>query len=138
MSVDLDADLPPVKADVAKLRQVLINVLGNAVKYSPKGGGIGISASEIDGRQGERQVAIVVSDQGIGMTPAQAARVCERFYRADTSGNTAGTGLGMAIVKEVMELLGGRVEVTSTLGAGTAVTLRLSTARNSQREAAPA
>jgi signal transduction histidine kinase/integral membrane sensor domain MASE1 len=138
VSVDLDADLPPVKADVAKLRQVLINVLGNAVKYSPKGGGIGISASEIDGRQGERQVAIVVSDQGIGMTPAQATRVCERFYRADTSGNTAGTGLGMAIVKEVMELLGGRVEVTSTLGAGTAVTLRLSTARNSQREAAPA
>ncbi len=133
---DLPADLPPVKADLAKLRQVLINVVGNAVKYSPKGGGITISATEIEGRRGERQVAITVSDQGIGMTSAQAARVCERFYRADTSGSTPGTGLGMAIVKEIMELLGGRVEIASTHGVGTVVTLRLTCALNDPGESA--
>jgi signal transduction histidine kinase len=113
-----------VRADVSKLRQVLMNIFGNAVKYSPDGGPITISAAvrKLDGRS---QVILAVTDRGIGMTEEQAARVCERFYRADTSGNIPGTGLGMAIVKEVIELLGGRIDVASAVGTGTSVTLWL-------------
>jgi PAS domain-containing protein len=64
-------------------------------------------------------------DQGIGMSPEQLAGVFERFYRADPSGNIPGTGLGMSLVKEIVELQGGRVEVLSQLGSGTTVTLWL-------------
>ena len=60
------------------------------------------------------------------MTPSQAARVCERFYRADASGSIPGTGLGMSIVKEIIELHGGAVQIESTLGVGTTVTLWMS------------
>jgi signal transduction histidine kinase len=68
-------------------------------------------------------VGIRVTDHGIGMTPSQTARVCERFYRADASGSIPGTGLGMCIVKEIVELHGGTVAIESSLGAGTTVTL---------------
>lgn len=122
--LDLPAALPSVMADAAKLRQIFTNVLGNAVKYSPAGGAIAIQGV-IDESGGKTRVGITVADHGIGMTPVQARRVCERFYRADTSGNIPGTGLGMAIVKEVIELLGGRIDISSAVGAGTTVTLWL-------------
>ena len=64
-----------------------------------------------------------VRDEGIGMTPASVARVSERFFRADTSGKYPGTGLGMAIVKEIVDLHGGRLAIDSRLGAGTTVAL---------------
>jgi signal transduction histidine kinase len=66
-----------------------------------------------------------VRDQGIGMTPEQLAHVCERFYRADASGNIPGTGLGMSIVKEIIERHRGEVQLDSTPGVGTEVTLWL-------------
>jgi signal transduction histidine kinase len=68
---------------------------------------------------------IHIVDQGIGMTPEQAARVCERFYRADASGQIPGTGLGMSIVQEIVELHGGRLDIDSRLGKGTRVSLWL-------------
>jgi signal transduction histidine kinase len=68
-------------------------------------------------------VTLKVFDQGIGMTAEQTQRVCERFYRADTSGKVPGTGLGMSIVKEIMDLHQGRIDIESTLGQGTCVTL---------------
>ena len=70
-------------------------------------------------------VGIEVRDSGIGMTPAQLARVSERFYRADSSGGIAGTGLGMSIVKEIVELLGGRLALASEPGVGSTVTVWL-------------
>jgi signal transduction histidine kinase len=124
--VQLD-DLPPVRADQAKLRQVLTNVIGNAVKYSPNGGAIEIHGIRRDHADGSL-AGITIRDRGIGMTTEQAARVCERFYRVDTSGNIPGTGLGMAIVKEVVELLGGSIDITSAPGLGTTVTILLPTA----------
>ncbi|MDK9713048.1 MAG: PAS domain-containing sensor histidine kinase [Sulfuritalea sp.] len=117
-------DLPPVRADAGKLRQALTNVLGNATKYSPEGGAVEIHCAARGG-EGNRFIGIAVTDHGIGMRPDQAARVCERFYRADTSGRIPGTGLGMAIVKEIVELLDGHVEIVSKVGAGTTVTLWL-------------
>jgi signal transduction histidine kinase len=80
----------------------------------------------VDGRvRGEPAVGLRVTDQGLGMTPEQLARVFERFYRADPSGNIPGTGLGMSLVKEIVELQGGQVELQSEAGVGTAVTLWL-------------
>jgi len=71
------------------------------------------------------RVGIEVQDQGIGMTVEQLSRVCERFYRADASGKIPGTGLGMSIVKEIVELHGGEIELSSVVGRGTTVTLWL-------------
>ncbi|MCF8151674.1 MAG: CHASE domain-containing protein [Burkholderiaceae bacterium] len=124
LSVDPRDKLPPVLADVAKLRQVLTNVLGNAVKYSPAGGAIEIHFATRDSND-KVLVGISVTDHGIGMTPEQATHVGERFYRVDTTGKIPGSGLGMAIVKEIIELLGGQVEIVSAPGVGTAVTLWL-------------
>ena len=107
-----------IRADAAKSRQALTNVIGNARKYSPDGGEIEVTLVERVGR-----LAVVVRDHGIGMTPEQVARVGERLWRADTSGMTPGTGLGMAIVKEILALHGGQVEVASEPGVGTTVTL---------------
>jgi len=124
LRVECAEDLPPVRADAAKLRQALTNVLGNAVKYSPKGGAVDIRCARRS-RDGNHFIGIQVADHGIGMTPAQTARVGERFYRADTSGNIPGTGLGVTIVKEIVELHGGSLDVESEPGVGTTITLWL-------------
>ena len=110
--------------DPEKTNRALTNVISNAVKYSPDGGTILVTTQSGELR-GEPAVGLRVTDRGIGMSPEQLARVFERFYRADPSGNIPGTGLGMSLVKEIVELQGGRVDVTSTLGKGTSVTLWL-------------
>ena len=111
-----------VQVDIDKMRCAVTNVLANAFKYAP--GASAITLDSLDGTlHGTPAVGLRVTDTGIGMTPQQTARVFERFYRADPSGNTPGTGLGMSLVKEIMELHGGRVDITSELGRGTAVTL---------------
>ncbi|MCK9382598.1 MAG: CHASE domain-containing protein [Sulfuritalea sp.] len=120
----LVVDVPPrpqgVMADLAKLRQALTNVIGNAIKYSPDGGEVRIAIAEAPGK-----VGISVSDQGVGMTAEQLTHLGERFWRADTSGKTPGTGLGLAIVKEILKMLGGSMEVRSKPKAGTTVILWL-------------
>jgi len=114
-----------VRVDRSKMTQALGNVLSNAYKYSPGGGVVRVTLVHEDKGPGARRVGIAVSDQGIGMTPEQLARVSERFYRADTSGSIPGTGLGMSIVKEIVELLGGSLTLASTFGQGTTATLWL-------------
>ncbi len=124
LAIGAAPDLPAIRADAAKLRQALTNVLGNAVKYSPRGGAIEIHYATRD-TGGHPFVGISVTDRGVGMRPDQVARVCDRFYRADTSGKIPGTGLGMSIVKEIVELLGGQVEIVSAPGVGTSIALWL-------------
>jgi signal transduction histidine kinase len=115
-----------VSADRKKLTQAISNVISNAYKYSPDGGAVGLElVKSPDDRDAPPRIGIRIADHGIGMTPEQLARVCERFYRADTSGQIPGTGLGMSIVKEIVELHGGELELTSKVGAGTTVTLWL-------------
>lgn len=114
----------PIRADRNKLTQAIGNVLSNAYKYSPDGGDVAIELLAADADDdGPARIGIRISDHGIGMTPAQLARVCERFYRADSSGKIPGTGLGMSIVKEIIELHGGSVALISEPGLGTTVTL---------------
>jgi signal transduction histidine kinase len=112
-----------VSADRKKLIQAVSNVISNAYKYSPGGGTVDIELAPPT--SGDPLFGIRITDHGIGMTPEQLAHVCERFYRADTSGKIPGTGLGMSIVKEIVELHGGRLELASKVGAGTTVTLWL-------------
>jgi signal transduction histidine kinase len=114
-----------VAADRNKLRQAIGNVLGNAYKYSPQGGAVSVRLQRLPGSDDSARAGITVIDHGIGMTPEQLARVGERFYRADTSGNIPGTGLGMTIVKEIVELHGGQLRLSSTAGAGTEVLMQL-------------
>jgi len=120
-----------ISADRKKLAQAISNVISNAYKYSPGGGAVDIDlvlpilAPPSPNDSAAALVGIRITDHGIGMTPEQLSHVCERFYRADASGKIPGTGLGMSIVKEIVELHGGKLELASKVGAGTTVTLWL-------------
>ncbi|APG27051.1 hypothetical protein A7E78_03905 [Syntrophotalea acetylenivorans] len=107
--------------DDRKLFQVMENLLGNAVKFSPPGGVIRVACEPSEGN-----LRISVSDEGVGMTPEQVERVFDKFYRVDAS-NTAkeGLGLGMAIVKNIIEAHGCDIWVDSEVGSGTKVTFTL-------------
>jgi PAS domain S-box-containing protein len=114
-----------VLVDRTQTQKALVNVLVNAYKYSDIAGKVQIAVLPPAGSTDAPLVGICITDQGIGMTPEQLDHVFERFYRADTSGNILGTGLGMSIVHEVVTLHGGRVELSSQPGVGTSVTLWL-------------
>lgn len=107
--------------DPLRIRQVLENIISNAVKYSAAGTAITVSSSWLaDG------VELSVSDLGIGMNPAQCAKVFDKFFRADISDTAvSGLGLGMSIVKQIIDEHGGRIDVESALGFGTTVRLFL-------------
>ncbi|MDO9236876.1 MAG: CHASE domain-containing protein [Aquabacterium sp.] len=114
-----------VAADPHKFGQAFLNVLSNAYKYSPRGGAVRVTYPVRTGDDGVAWRGVQVSDSGIGMSPEQLMHVGERFFRADKSGNIPGTGLGVSIVKEIMELMDGELTVDSELGQGTTVTLWL-------------
>jgi PAS domain S-box-containing protein len=130
--MDIESPDALVWADTDKLGQAVLNVLSNAYKYSPQGGDI-VLRQRLDADA--RRVIIEVEDHGIGMSDEQTARVFERFFRADPSGNIPGTGLGMSLVKEIMDLHLGAVTVRSVLGQGTSVCL--SVPAQSPNEASP-
>lgn len=120
-----------VSIDSEKLQQCIINVLSNAVKYSPTGGQVTVSHKERTAN-GLEFLGIAVTDEGIGMTPEQSARIFDRFYRANSHPGIQGTGLGMALVKEYMRFFAGEVEVQSEPGEGTTVILWLPVTREVQ------
>jgi signal transduction histidine kinase len=122
--MELGAQALWVMADSAKLQQALVNALSNAMKYSDQGSPITLRTWSAQ-RQQVAWVGVRVTDKGMGMTPEQTARAFERFYRADPSGHILGAGLGLAIIKEMMTLHGGEVELHSLEGAGTEITLWL-------------
>jgi len=100
-----------VWVDRQKMKQAILNVLSNAYKYSPHGGEVRIAF-----HQNQAQLGVEILDHGIGLSPDQVARVGERFYRADKSGRIPGTGLGVTIVKEIVELMGGWSSCTANWG----------------------
>jgi PAS domain S-box-containing protein len=115
-------DLPPIFVDADLLTRALTNLVANAIKYSPTDTDVLISA-----RAGEENLLIAVADQGYGIPPEHQASVFEKFYRVPRveDAETPGTGLGLALVREIAELHGGRVTVDSEVGAGSIFTLRL-------------
>jgi signal transduction histidine kinase len=122
IEVSIAHDLPPVLGDEAALRRVLQNLLGNAAKYGAGGAWIGITA-----RARERDVEIAISDKGIGIDPAEQARIFEAFYRAPdaVAAQIQGAGLGLSLVQRIVEAHGGHVTVRSARGAGSTFTVHL-------------
>ena len=116
LTLDVPGDLPRVLADRDRLGQVLINLLDNAVKFTPEGGRIEVSARPSSGR-----VVLSVKDNGVGIPPEDIGRIFERFYRVGRSRDRreGGTGLGLAIAKHLTQAMGGTIEVESSTGSGT-------------------
>jgi len=114
--------LPDVNVDPDRMAQVLVNLLDNALRYTPSGGTISLSASQIPAG-----VQIMVKDSGPGIPPEDLSHVFERFYRADKSRQReqGGTGLGLAITRSLVESQGGRIRVESQPGEGAAFIIEL-------------
>ena len=115
LEIEIPPGLPAVRGDSSLLRDVLQNLLDNAIQYTPVGGKIQVTASA-----GAREAVITVSDTGIGIPLAEQERIFERFYRADAarSREAGGTGLGLSIAKHIVEAHAGRLWVESTVGSG--------------------
>ncbi|XZO04208.1 MAG: ATP-binding protein [Microcoleus sp.] len=126
----ISPELPPVAADENRLEQILYNLIGNAIKFT-ESGNVEISAELL--RNNEKssipssQVAITVSDTGIGIAEEKLERIFESFEQADgsTAREFGGTGLGLAVVKQLVELHGGQIRVSSTVGVGSQFTFTL-------------
>jgi PAS domain S-box-containing protein len=118
-------DLPSISADPDKVRQVLVNLIENAIKYSPEGGHVQVEVGEHDGA-----VRFGVRDEGLGIAPEDQDRIFEKFYRADPQmvRGVGGTGLGLYICKELVTRMGGRIWVEPNDGKGSAFFFELQTA----------
>lgn len=111
---EIGESLEPLRANPIRIRQMIDNLIGNAIKYSPPGSEIKVSVSMQD-----KQIILRVSDSGPGIPPDEQSRVFEKFFRASNRpGNVEGSGLGLAIVKSIVESHQGRVWVESKLGSG--------------------
>jgi len=113
LSVRIDEPLPPVLADRERIEQVLINLLHNAIKFTPPGGYIELAA-RVEGNE----VIFSVKDTGVGIDPEALPRIFERFYKADQSRSGGGTGLGLSIARHTVEAHGGRIWAESVLNRG--------------------
>ena len=116
LSLALPAELPEVRADGRRIAQVLGNLITNALRHTPEGGSVNLSALAREGR-----VEVAVSDTGTGIAPEELPYIFERFWRGDQSRSRVGggTGLGLAIAKQIVALHGSNISVESTLGRGT-------------------
>jgi signal transduction histidine kinase len=120
--LDLPADLPSVYADLDGLTQAIGALIDNAVKFSPNGGEINITAQAADG-----QLHIAIRDPGVGIPPEQMYHIFDRYHHLETAGEHlfGGVGLGLPIAKQVVEQHGGNVSVISTLGEGSTFTITI-------------
>jgi signal transduction histidine kinase len=134
LEMQLQADLPPMHQDQARVQQILNNLLSNAIKFTPEGGRIKIDARHDLAHHDEAGWLILqVIDTGVGIAEDDQQAIFEKFRQARSglpSGDAmtreySGTGLGLSIVKELCRLLGGEVSVESTLGKGSTFTIRL-------------
>jgi len=123
ITVDVPKELRPISTDRQKVKQILLNLLSNALKFTHHGG-VTISARRI---QKERAVTLSVSDTGIGIAPVDQERIFEDFRQLDNSPTRAygGTGLGLSICRRLAQMIGGRLEVQSDRGRGSTFTLTL-------------
>ncbi|HEY0606167.1 MAG TPA: ATP-binding protein [Herpetosiphonaceae bacterium] len=119
---DIPADLPPIEVDPERIGQVIRNLLNNAMRHTPAGGTISITAVAADS-----EILVEVRDTGSGIAPEHLPYIFERFFRADRSRNraTGGAGLGLTIVKQLVKAHGGRIWAESTRGLGTVFTFAL-------------
>jgi len=121
LNLEVDDDLDLIRADRNRLKQVMINILDNSLKYTPEGGEIKISA-----QSKKEEILISIEDTGVGIPEDDLHRVKEKFYKARSS--FSGNGLGLAICDEIIKMHNGRFEISSILGEGTKVDIFLPTA----------
>lgn len=125
----LELDAVTVESDEDLLTQVWINLLQNAVKFSPDGETIAVHCRQDDG------VVVDVTDNGPGMDEETASRIFDRFYQADRSRSKDGVGLGLSLVKRIMDILGAKITVRTAPGEGSTFSVRLPATRSSQKGA---
>ena len=113
LTLECPEELPPVMADASRVQQVVVNLLHNAIKFTPSGGNVTVRAIQQD-----RAVHFSVSDTGIGIAVEDLSRIFERFYKVDRSRATSGTGLGLAIARHLVEAHGGSIWAESEVGKG--------------------
>jgi signal transduction histidine kinase len=123
LNLHIEPDLPSMSSDSGRLHQILYNLLSNAIKFTPKGGSIDLIVS----KSGDQMVSLAVKDTGVGIPEAQQRNVFEKFRQMDSSMTReySGTGLGLAITRELCEMLGGSIELESTVGVGSIFTATL-------------
>jgi two-component system, OmpR family, phosphate regulon sensor histidine kinase PhoR len=132
LTLDVPADLPPVRADAQRLGQVITNLLHNAIKFTPGGGAITVVAKADAG-----EVVIAVRDTGVGISADDLPRIFERFYKADRARSGGGSGLGLAIARHIVEAHHGRIWAESVEGRGSTfyVALPVASVRGTPSEA---
>lgn len=113
LTSDIPDDLPLMAADRARIEQVMLNLVHNAIKFTPSAGRITVSA-----RADQASVVVTVADTGVGIAEAEMSRLFERFYKADRARSSNGTGLGLAIAKHIVQVHGGAIWVESKPGEG--------------------
>ena len=128
ISVDIAADVPPVMGDAGQLRQLASNILNNSLKYGRAG--TPVTVSLVPSRSGA-MINFTVADVGDGIAPEHLPRLTERFYRVDSGRSrlVGGTGLGLSLVKHIVDRHRGHLEIRSTLGKGTTVSILLPAAQ---------
>jgi len=134
LDVSVPADLPYLYGDKRRVRQILINILANAFKFTEEGGRVSLSAKIDPGAAdgaGVGDLLFTVADSGIGMTADEVQMAMEPFRQIDNrlSRKYEGTGLGLPLTKHLVELHGGRLDIVSTPGFGTSVTMRFPKSR---------
>jgi signal transduction histidine kinase/ligand-binding sensor domain-containing protein len=124
---DLPSDLPQIETDVGKFKQILYNLMTNAVKFSPQGSTITVSARVVPGVSDRERLSVSVQDEGIGIAQKDLARIFDEFVQLDNTltRRFEGTGLGLSLVRKYVELLGGTVSVESEPGGGSTFTFTL-------------
>ena len=122
LALDVRGEVPPVVADPGQLYQVLVNLVDNAIKYSPEGGPVSLSVAN-----GDRAIRFTVADRGLGIPPSEHRRIFEKFYRLDPgmTRGIGGTGLGLYICRELVRRMDGKIWVESKLGQGSTFVVEL-------------
>ena len=123
LGLSVETGLPPVELDRTRMRQVVANLIENAMQHTPAGGNVRVAAE----RTGPGSVAFTISDTGAGIPTEELGRIFDQFYRVDPSRNraTGGAGLGLTIAKRLVEAHGGKLSVSSTRGEGTSFRVEL-------------
>jgi signal transduction histidine kinase len=131
LHISVPPDLPPGRGDEQRISQVLLNLVGNAIKFT-EAGEVSVQVTVAD-----NMFTVAVSDTGLGISEADQQKIFEEFQQADSSSTRkqGGTGLGLAIAKKIIELHGGRIWVESSLGKGSTFWFTLPVHVEKQREA---
>jgi signal transduction histidine kinase len=124
MTTDVDTDVPLAMADPSRLRQVLFNLVSNAIKFTPEGGRITVDVVNL-----EQSVTISVSDTGPGLLPEEAERIFQAYERGSAGADDEGAGLGLTLARSLIELQGGRIWVKSTPGKGSTFSVLIPAAK---------